>query len=104
MDRQKMIQQAKILRDKKLARMAQLGKQLQPQVEAGVVKYAVPVVEKNKDVRQFSAPPLLVRSARTVVPNSQQTQQQQDMRPQNVNSNKVVRKSSGCSGCSRKPR
>lgn len=102
MDRQKMIRQAKVLKDKKLARMAKLGKQLRPQVEAGVVKYSSPVVEQIPEVRKFSAPPPPVRVARTVVPKAFQTEQQQEMRQQNVNPKKVVRRRKGCSGCRRK--
>lgn len=102
MDRQKMIRQAKVLKDKKLTRMARLGKQLRPQVEAGVVRYATPVVKQINQVQQFVAPPPPIRTARTVVPKSQQTQQQQDMQQQNVNPKKVVRRQKGCSGCRRK--
>lgn len=102
MDRQKMILQAKVLRDKKIARMAKIGKQLRPQVEAGVVKYPTPVVKQIQEVRQFAAPPLPVRVARTVVPQVQKTQQQQDMLQQNVNPKKIIRKQKGCSGCRRK--
>lgn len=96
MDRQKMIRQAKILKDKKLARMAQLSKQLRPQVEAGVVKYAAPIA------RQFASPPPPIRTARTVVPKAQQTPQQQEQQQQSINPKKIVRQQKGCSGCSRK--
>ncbi len=102
MDRQKMMRQAKVLRDKKLARMARLGKQLRPQVEAGVVKHVTPVIEQSKEVKKFAAPPTPVRAVRAVVPKSQQTPQQQEMRQQNVNPKKIVRKQKGCSGCRRK--
>lgn len=102
MDRQKMMRQAKILKDKKLARMAQLGKQLRPQVESGVVKHEAPVVRKTQEVRKFSAPPSPVRTARTVIPKVERSQQQQDMRQQNMNPKKIVRKQKGCSGCRRK--
>ena len=101
MDRQKMMRQAKILKDKKLARIAKLSKQLRPQVKAGVVKYAAPVVKQIQDVRQFAAPPPPIRTDRVVLP-TQQTQQQQDMQQQNVNPKKVVRRQKGCSGCRRK--
>lgn len=97
-----MIRQAKVLKDKKLARIAKLGKQLRPRVEAGVVKYTAPVVKQIQEVRKFAAPPPPIRAVRTVVPKAQQTQQQQDMRQQNVNPKKVVRKQKGCSGCTRK--
>lgn len=97
-----MIRQAKILKDKKLARMARLGKQLRPQVEAGVVKYVTPVVEQIKKVQKFAAPPSPVRAARAVVPEAQRTPQQQVTQQQNVNPKKVVRKQKGCSGCRRK--
>ncbi len=102
MDRQKMMRQAKVLKDKKLARIAKLTKQLRPQVEAGVVKYSAPVVKQMQEVHQFAAPPPPVRATRTVVPKTQMTEQQQDMRQQNVNPKKVVRKQKGCSGCRRK--
>lgn len=102
MDRQKMMRQAKILKDKKLARIAKLSKQLRPQVEAGVVKYAAPVVKQIQEVQKFAAPPPPIRTARMVVPPTQQTQQQQDMRQQSVNPKKLVRKQKGCSGCRRK--
>lgn len=82
--------------------MARLSKQLRPQVEAGVVKYATPVVKRVQEVQQFAAPPPVIRTARTVVPKAQQTQQQQDMQQQKVNPKKVVRKQKGCSGCRRK--
>ena len=101
MDRQKMMRQAKILRDKKLARMARLGKQLRPQVEAGVVKYAAPVVKQIQEVRQFASPPPPVRTARMVVPKAQQSPKQQEMTQQQVNPKKVIRKQKGCSGCRR---
>lgn len=84
--------------------MAKLGKQLRPQVEAGVVKYATPVVKQIPEVRTFAAPPPPIRVARTVVPKAQQTPQQQEMRQQNVNPKKIVRKQNGCSGCRRKSR
>ena len=101
MDRQKLIQQSKILKDKKLARIIALSKQLRPQVKEGVVKYPAPVVKQIQDVRQFAAPPPPIRVARTVIPKAQ-TQQQQDMRQQNMNPKKIVRKQKGCSGCRRK--
>lgn len=82
--------------------MAQLGKQLRPQVEAGVVRYAAPVVKQVQNVQKFAAPPSPVRAVRTVVPQAQQTPQQQEMRQQNVNPKKIVRKQKGCSGCRRK--
>ena len=102
MDRQKMIRQAKVLKDKKLARMARLGKQLRPQVEAGVVKYVTPVIEQAKEVKKFAAPPAPVRAVRAVVPEAQRTPQQRATQQQNVNPKKVVRKQKGCSGCRRK--
>lgn len=102
MDRQKMMRQAKILRDKKLARIAKLSKQLRPQVEAGVVKYAAPVVKQIQEVQKFAAPPPPIRTARTVILPAQQTQQQQDMHQQSVNPKKLVRRQKGCSGCRRK--
>lgn len=102
MDREKMRKQAKILKDKKLARIAQLGKQLRPQVESGVVKHQVPVKQVKK-VQQFTAPPAPapVSPQRMVIPKSQQTHRQ-DMQQQSVNSKKVVRRQKGCSGCGRK--
>lgn len=81
--------------------MVKLGKQLRPQVEAGVVKYAVPV-KPIQEVRQFAAPPPPIRVARTVIPPARQTPQQQETRQQNVNPRKIVRKQKGCSGCRRK--
>ncbi len=100
MDREKMIRQAKILKDKKLARMAQLSKQLRPQVEAGVVKYAAPIAKQI--ARQFASPPPPIRTARTVVPKAQQTPQQQEQQQQSINPKKIVRQQKGCSGCRRK--
>lgn len=97
-----MVRQAKILKDKKMTRMAKLAKQLRPQIEAGVVKYAAPVVKQIQEVRQFAAPPPPIRIARMVIPKIQQTQQQQETRQQNVNPKKVIRKEKGCSGCRRK--
>jgi len=81
--------------------MAKLGKQLRPQVEAGVVKHVVPVAKPAQKVQQFAAPPIPVRATRKVAPKAP-TPQQQDMRQQNVNPKKVVRKQKGCSGCRRK--
>lgn len=97
-----MMRQAKILKDKKMTRMAKLAKQLRPQIEAGVVKYAAPVVKQIQEIRQFAAPPPPIRTARMVIPKIQQTQQQQETRQQNVNPKKVIRKEKGCSGCRRK--
>lgn len=101
MNREKLMQQAKILRDKKFARMARLGKQLRPEVEAGVVKYKAPTPPLQR-ARQFAAPPPPTRSARTVVPQAKLTEQQTEMRQQQVTPTKVIRKQKGCSGCRRK--
>lgn len=100
-NREKMARQAKVLRDKKLARMAKLGKKLRPKVESGVVKYNSPVPEEVRKLRQFSAPPTPARTARTVVPQSQQTDRT-DMQQQKVNPVKIARRPKGCSGCRRK--
>lgn len=100
-----MMRQAKILKDKKITRMAKLAKQLRPQIEAGVVKYAAPIAKQMQEIRQFAAPAPPappVRTARMVIPKIQQTQQQQETRQQNVNPKKIVRKEKGCSGCRRK--
>lgn len=83
--------------------MAKLGKQLRPQVEAGVVKHTAPVAKPLRKVQQFAAPSLPVRAARKVAPKAP-TPQQQDMRQQSVNPKKIVRKQKGCSGCRRKTR
>jgi len=98
MNRKKMIQQAKVLRDKKHARMATVAKQLRPKVEGGVVKYDKP---QPQETRQFAAPPPPTRAPRPVLPKekSEQTQQTQQ---QKINPQTVVRRSKGCSGCRRK--
>lgn len=93
------MKQAKILRDKKLARMAKVAKELRPTVQQGVVKYEAPVVKRIKEVRQFAAPPPPIRTARTVVPKATP---QPETQQQNINPQKVVRRQKGCSGCRRK--
>lgn len=99
MDRDKMMKQAKILRDKKTARMATLAKELRPRVENGIVTYDHPVPRSSEQVRAFSAPP--AKPARSVSKQTQTTATQ--VQPQQVNSHKVVRQQTkGCSGCKRK--
>ena len=102
MDREKMRQQAKVLREKKLARIAQVAKQLRPHVEKGVVKYNEPSSYKPKEVRSFVIPPSPQR-IRSVMPMAQQSPQQQEMQQQQINPQKIVRRQpGGCSGCKRK--
>lgn len=102
-NREKMRRQARLLREKKLARMAKVAKRLRPLVEKGVVKYDMPVPRKPKEIRTFASPPPAKRVIRQVVPQAQQTEQQQETRQQQINPTKIVRKrSKGCSGCRRK--
>ncbi len=102
MDREKMKRQAKILKDKKLARIAKLSKQLRPQVKGGVVKYSAPIAKQIQKIQRFAAPPPpLTRAAQSVLPASQ-TQHQEQMKQQNINPKKIVHKQKGCSGCRRK--
>lgn len=74
--------------------MAKIAKQLRPKVEDGVVKYDIPQ-------KKFSAPPLSVRPARSIMPQSTSPQQQQQTQ-QKINPKKIVRRDQGCSGCRRK--
>ena len=98
MDKDKMAQQAKVLRDKKNARMVTLIKQLRPKVENGVVKYDRP---QAQEVQQFASPSP-IRTARTILP-VQKTIQQQAQTQQKINPQKIVQtQTKGCSGCSRK--
>lgn len=99
MDRKKMMQQAKVLRDKKYARMKIVAKQLRPKVENGVVKYDKP---QSQEVRKFAAPPLPVKSARPVLPAQHKSEQSQQAQQQKINPQTVTRRSKGCSGCRRK--
>lgn len=102
-NKEKMRHQAKLLREKKLARMAKVAKRLRPRVEKGVVKYDLPVPNKPKEIRNFAVPPPAKRIVRQVVPKSQQTDQQQDTKQQQINPQKIVRRRNrGCSGCRRK--
>lgn len=94
------MRQAKVLRDKKLARMAKIAKTIRPTVSRGVVKYNAPVVKKIKEVQQFAAPPPPIRTARTMAPKGQQVSS--ETQQQRVSPQKVVRRQKGCSGCRRK--
>ena len=98
MDREQMMKQAKILRDKKLARMAALANQLRsqsrpktepPKVKDGVVQFN----QIRPQTQQFIAPP----PARVVLPKQMQTQSVQPA-PQKITPQKVQQ---GCSGCRR---
>lgn len=80
--------------------MATVAKKLRPKVEQGVVKHDRPV--RSQEIRQFSAPPVPVKSARSVSPPVPLTQQQQDAQQQKIDPQKVVRRRKGCSGCRRK--
>lgn len=95
-----MIRQAKILRDKKLARMAKVARQIRPRVNNGIVQYDSPTLDQPKDVKKFSAPPAAT-TARKVIPSSQ-TIPQQEQAKQSANPKKLVRKQQGCSGCKRR--
>jgi len=98
MDRKKLMQQAKILRNKKHAQMAKVANQLRPKVENGVVKYEMP---QARQIRQLAPP--APKIARPVAPQAQgPTPQQQQDQQQKLNPQKVVRRSKGCSGCRRK--
>lgn len=100
MDRKKMRQQAKVLRDKKLARIAVVAKIIRPRVQDGVVKYDTTIAQKAKELR--SVPTASPRTVRTVGPRSQPTEQQQAQTQQRINPHQVISKKKGCSGCRRK--
>ena len=95
MDKNKLMQQARILRQKKLTRMAQTAKQSRPTVESGVVKYNSPVPMKPTEIRTLSAIPPANKVARSILP------QQQSVSPQTIQPQKVIHKTRGCAGCRR---
>ena len=102
MNKRKMSQQAKILRDKKIARMVAVAKAIRPRVKDGVVKYDTAIAQKAKQVRTFATPPA-PRTVQQVGPKSQQpSDQQQIQTQQKINPRQVVRRKKGCSGCRRK--
>ncbi len=102
MDKKKMSQQAKILRDKKIARMNAVAKSIRPKVKDGVVKYDTTIAQKAKQIRTFATPPA-PRTVHQVGPRSQQpSEQQQIQTQQKINPRQVTRKKKGCSGCKRK--
>lgn len=92
-----MVQQAKVLKDKKYAQMAKVANQLRPKVQDGVVKYENP----QPRTRQLAPPaPKIVRA---VAPKAQTpTAQQQQDQQQQLNPQTITRRSKGCSGCRRK--
>lgn len=102
MDREKMIKQAKILREKKFNRMVAVAKQLRPKVQDGVVVYDTPIAKKATDVRSYAAPPVTATRSRKVLPKAKvPTEQQQIQTQQKINPHKIVKRK-GCSGCRRK--
>ncbi len=102
MDRDKLARQAKILREKKMARVASVAKQLRPTIKDGVVKYDNPTVVKP-ETRQFAAPPAPVR---TVLPETRkqdvpQEIQQQKMEKIQQQINPKTQTKKGCGSCRR---
>jgi len=100
MDKKKMSKQAKVLRDKKLARIAAVAKAIRPKVKDGVVKYDTAVAQKAGELRKVASPPT-PRTVREVGPRSKPTEQQQIQTQQKINPHQVIRKKKGCSGCRR---
>ncbi len=101
MDKKKMSQQAKVLRNKKLARMIAVAKAIRPKVQDGVVKYDTTIAQKAKELRTFASPPT-PRTVREVGPRTQPTERQQVQTQQKINPHQVVQKKKGCPGCRRK--
>ncbi len=92
-----MIEQATLLRNKKLARMAKMAKQPRAQVQRGVVRYEVSTTQKPTEIRHFAVPPPPKRVKQAPVENSK-------VQPQKIDPRTIIqqKRTKGCSGCSRK--
>lgn len=96
-----MMQQVKILREKKLARMVAVARSIRPKVQDGVVKYDTAIAQKAKELRTMARPPS-PRTVQEVGPRPQPNAQQQIQTQQKINPHQVIRQQKkGCSGCRR---
>lgn len=99
MDRDKIKKQAKILRDKKMARIAKVAQDLRPKIESGVVKYNRP---RPAEMKQFIVPPVPVRVSRSVSPPTPPSPQKLEIKQQQIDPTKVTQVKRGCASCRRK--
>lgn len=100
MDRNKINEQARVLRAKKLAKAS---KPIAPQVQKGVVKIEVPLPKTSNNPKTYNAPKPPTHLAKKTT-NAGQKVQQQTIKQQNVSTSKRQDGKRGCSGCRRKIR
>ena len=88
MNREKLIQQARVLRKKKLQRIAKA----RPTVNNGIVQYNTPIPQKST----MSPIPPPNQITRSLIPKQQNPPTQQIVQPQTIK-----RRVKGCAGCRR---
>ena len=92
MNRDKFRKQARVLRQKKLPRMAAAKR---PTVDKGIVKFDTPISQKATNIRTLSQIP---------TPNKPQNSllsPQPTISPETTQPQRMPRKSKGCAGCKR---
>ena len=110
MDKDKMMQQAKIIQQKKIARIRQLSKSLRPTIQNKVVKFDQPVnLNPNKTGQSMPVnppPPQILKqnTGTNLFANQSSSQQQQKPQPKPQNPPQPVKKEvrKGCGSCKRK--
>ena len=111
MDKQKMLEQTKILQQKKIARMSQISQRMKPIIQQGVVRFVQPIAQKPGEVKhqavpQQNIPSLFSIPQNNAKPNITGTKQNQNAPPLPQQTTKTQppqnQPKKGCGKCGRK--